>query len=179
MSKTIGRPKNPPRIKEMLKEIIPVGDIFEEDEEKIYHALVDLYLQDFDEEDLTTGDMDDIMGLATNRVLELRLLKDSKGSAAKQIDFSTAIEKIRKQTEKLKESLSSRRRDRINPNEFKGFSIVNLAIAFDEGKKMELTEKIKNLKAEEEIVLSKRKEYLGNRYDADVKQTEGTKEDGH
>lgn len=168
----IGRPKNPPKIKEMLKEIIPVADIFEEDEEKIYHSLVDLYLQDFDEEDLTTGDMDDIMGLATNRVLEIRLLKTSKGSPDKQIDISTAVEKIRKQTEKLKESLSSRRRDRINPNEFKGFSIVNLAVAFDEGKKMELTEKIKNLKVEEEIVLKKRKEYSGNRHDADIKQTE-------
>jgi hypothetical protein len=173
MSK-VGRPKNPPKIKEMLKEIIPVSDIFDEDEEKIYHSLVDVYLQDFDEEELTTGDMDDIMGLATNRVLELRLLKTSKGKPDKQIDISASIEKIRKQTEKIKENLSSRRRDRINPNEFKGFSIVNLAIAFDEAKKEELAIKIKNLKVEEEIVLNKKKEYTGNRYDADVRQPDST-----
>jgi hypothetical protein len=165
-----GRPKNPPKIKEMLKEVIPVGQIFDEEEEKIYHALVDLYLQDFDEEELTTGDMDDIMGLATNRVLELRLLKSSKGSADKHLDISAAIEKLRKQTEKIKESLSSRRRDRINPNEFKGFSIVNLAIAFDEGKKDELTQKLKGLKKEEEIVIKERGDYSGNRYDADTRQ---------
>jgi hypothetical protein len=175
----IGRPKNPPKIKEMLKEIIPVAEIFEEDEEKLYHALVDLYLQDFDEEDLTTGDMDDIMGLATNRVLELRLLKSSKGDINKQIDISTAIEKIRKQTEKLKESLSSRRRDRINPNEFKGFSIVNLAVAFDEGKKKVLSDRIKNLKMEEEIVLEGREKYDGNRSDADIKQIGDNKETEH
>lgn len=173
-----GRPKNPPKAKEMLKEVIPVNDLFDEDELKIYEALIDIYLKDFDEEDLTAGDMDDIMGLAMNRVFEIRLLKTSKGNASAQIDIATAIEKIRKESQKLKENLSSRRRDRINPNEFKGFSIVDLAVAFDNEKKLKLAEKTKGLLEEEKIILEKRADYFGNRYDVDgVKEGEIDEED--
>jgi len=163
-----GRPKNPPAYKEILKNIIPIKDIFDEDEEKIYNSLVDVYLKDFDEGDLTSSDMDDIFSLAMNRVLEIRLLKNSKGNVDKQVDVSAAIEKLRKQTEKIKENLSSRRRDRINPNEFKGFSIVDLAVAFDEDRKQTLMAKDEDLKAEERRILAQRKDYTGNRYDVDV-----------
>ena len=166
-----GRPKNPPKVKEMLKEVIPVAELFEEDELKIYESLVDIYLKDFDEDDLTAGDMDDIMSLAMNRVFEIRLLKTSKGDPNAQIDIATAIEKIRKESQKLKENLFSRRKDRINPNEFKGFSIVDLAVAFDNEKKLILAEKTKGLLEEEQRVLEKRGDYSGNRYDVD-----GTKE---
>ena len=173
-----GRPKNPPKVKEMLKEVIPVGELFEEDELRIYESLIDIYLKDFDEEDLTAGDMDDIMGLAMNRVFEIRLLKTSKGNANAQIDIATAIEKIRKESQKLKENLSSRRRDRINPNEFKGFSIVDLAVAFDNEKKLKLAEKTKGLLEEEKTALAKRADYVGNRYDVDgVKEGEIDEED--
>lgn len=171
-TKKLGRPKNPPSHKELLKDIIPLKDIFDEDEEKIYNALTDIYLKDFDKDDLTSSDMDDIMSLAMNKVLEIRLLKSSKGDTDKQIDVSAAIEKLKKQTEKIKENLSSRRRDRINPNEFKGFSIVDLAVAFDLEKKRKLADKIEMLRQEEKEVVEKRKEYTGNRYDADVDQKE-------
>lgn len=163
----VGRPKNPPSHKEILKKLIPINDIFADDEVEIYEALVDIYLQDFDEGDLTSSDMDDIMSMAMNRVLEVRLLKDSKGSIDKQLDISASIEKLRKQTDKLKENLSSRRRDRLDPNEFKGFSIVDLASAFDQERKKELEEKTNRLKEEEEKVLEKRKDYHGNRYDTE------------
>jgi len=169
----VGRPKNAPSYKDILKNIIPVKDIFAEDEEKIYESLVDVYLSDFDEGELTSGDMDDIMSMAMNRVLELRLLKSSKGSTDKQLDISSAIERLRKQTEKIKENLSTRRKDRINPNEFKGFSIVDLAVAFDEEKKKRLEDRVKTLSAEADALLEKRKEYSGNRYDVDVDSTEG------
>lgn len=162
-----GRPKNPPAHKEVLKSIIPIHDIFQEEEVKIYEALIDVYLQDFDEGDLTSSDMDDIMSMAMNRVLEIRLLKSSKEDAAKHLDVSAAIEKLRKQTEKLKENLSSRRRDRINPNEFKGFSIVDLAVAFDSDRKKILEEKAKALEVEESIVRKTRENYTGNRYDVE------------
>ena len=168
-----GRPKNPPKVREMLKEVIPVTDLFEEDELKIYESLIDIYLKDFDEDDLTAGDMDDIMGLAMNRVFEIRLLKTSKGNPNAQIDIATAIEKIRKESQKLKENLFSRRKDRINPNEFKGFSIVDLAVAFDNEKKIKLAEKAKGLLKEEDLAIERRKDYYGNRYDI-----EGTKEGG-
>lgn len=164
-----GRPKNPPKAKELLKEVIPIDDIFDPEEKKIYESLIDIYLKDFDTEDLTANDMDDVMSLSMNRVLEIRLLKTSKGDPNKQLDISGAIEKIRKQNEKIKENLSSRRKDRINPNEHKGFSIVDLAVSFEENKKKELKDKIKSQKIEEKEVLTQYNEFEGNRYDLDVK----------
>ena len=108
------------------------------------------------------------MDLAKNRVLEFRLLKTSRDDADRQVDISAALEKIRKENKVLKENLASRRKDRINPNEFKGFSIVDLAVAFDEEKKRKLESQIRKNKVEEASVLEKRKDYTGNRYDADI-----------
>ena len=167
-----GRPKNPPKPKKMLKEIMPVNLIFDPEELELYNNLVDVYLNDFDENDLTSADMDDVMGLAINKVLEMRLLKDSKGDSAKHIDVSNAMEKLRKQSEKMKENLSSRRRDRIDPNKYKGFSIVNLAVAFDNERKRKLMDKRNDLKVKEHESLEQRKGYVGNKYDSDVKDRE-------
>lgn len=164
-----GRPKAPPKAKELLKSIIPLEDIFEDDEIEIYRSLVDVYLADFDTDELSSGDMDDIYSLARNKVLELRLLKSSKGSADKQIDISTAIEKINKQSEKLKESLLTRRKDRVDPNQYKGFSIVDLAVAFDLDKRRALEKKAKKLKEEQKRVLESREGYVGNKLDRDAK----------
>lgn len=165
-----GRPKNPPTPKKLLKEVLPVIDIFTEDELSIYNDLVDVYMEDFDEGDLKSSDIDDILDLAKNRVLEFRLLKTSKDNVDKQLDASAAIEKLRKQNDKIKENLSSRRRDRIDPNKYKGFSIVDLAVAFDNERKQELTEKVRKLSKEEEEILKNRDGYGGNRHDLDVKE---------
>lgn len=179
MANKRGRPRNPPKAKAMLKEIIPVADIFDEDELPIYHALVDLYLKDFEDEDLTSSDMDDVMSLATNKVLEIRLLKSSKGDAAKHLDISAAIEKLRKQNDKIKDNLSSRRKDRIDPARVKGLSIVDLAVAFEDEKKQALQDRVAFLSGEEQEVLEDRKEYIGNRYDvdADTKDKKGGYDD--
>jgi len=163
-----GRPKKPPKPKKLIKEIIPIEEIFTEDEAAMYHDFVDVYLADFDKEELTSGDMDDIMDLAKNRVLEFRLLKTSRDDADRQVDISAALEKIRKENKVLKENLATRRKDRINPNEFKGFSIVDLAVAFDEEKKRKLEEQIRKNRVEELAVLETRKDYTGNRYDVDT-----------
>jgi hypothetical protein len=165
-----GRPKNPPTVKKMIKEIMPMQEIFDDEELGIYNNLVDVYLQDFDADDLSSGDMDDIMDLAKNRVLELRLLKSAKGNAEGVVDISNAIEKIRKQNDKIKEGLSVRRKDRIDPNEYKGFSIVNLAMAFDEEKKQTQMEVLRKKKIEQEKMIEQRKGYIGNREDIDVKE---------
>jgi len=163
-----GRKKNPPKPTKLIKEIIPIDEIFTEEEASLYHDLVSVYIADFDKDDLSSGDMDDIMDLAKNRVLEFRLLRTAKDNPDRQVDLSGAIEKIRKENKIFKENLSTRRKDRINPNEFKGFSIVDLAVAFDNNKKVELTEKaLKNKKKEREAE-DARKEYTGNRYDIDV-----------
>lgn len=161
-----GRPKNPPKIKDLLNDIIPINDIFNEDEIPIYEALIAIYINDFDEE-LTSSDMDDIMSLATNKILELRLLKDSKNNVTKQLDIATAVEKLRKQNKDFKTNLSSRRSDRINPNEFKGFSIADLALAYDQDKRKEMESRITKLKKGEKAIKEKASEHLGNRYDKD------------
>jgi len=164
-----GRPKNPPKAKEMLKQVIPIDDIFNKDEKEIYNSLVDIYLKDFDKDELTSSDMDDVMSLAMNRVLEIRLLKTGKGNPDKQIDASTAIEKLRKQNDKIKDNLLSRRKDRVNPNEYKGFSIVDLAVAFEKEKKKELMQRIRENRKEEDEVYREYSKFKGNRYDIDVK----------
>ena len=160
-----GRLKNPPKVKAMLKDILPLGEIFEDDELETYHNLVDIYLKDFDASTLTSGDMDDIMDLAKNRILEFRLLKNSKGNPNKQIDLTNAMEKISKNNRTLKENLSSRRKDRINSSDMKGFSIVDLAVAFDNDRKLELAEKAKKLKKEEKKALKARDGFVGNKND--------------
>ncbi len=162
-----GRLKNPPKVKEMLKSILPLSDIFENDELEMYHNLVDVYLKDFDSSTLTSGDMDDIMDLAKNRVLEFRLLKNSKGNPNKQIDLTNTMEKIHKNNKILKENLSSRRKDRINSSDMKGFSIVDLAVAFDKDRKLELMEKARKLKKEEKKILKEREGWVGNKNDVE------------
>lgn len=168
----MGRPKKLKPDK-LVKNIIPIEEIFNEQEASIYHDFVDVYLADFDKEDLTSGDMDDIMDLAKNRVLEFRLLKTSRDDVDRQVDISAALEKIRKENKVLKENLATRRKDRINPNEFKGFSIVDLAVAFDEQKKRKLQERIRKNRAEEEDILKSRGDYTGNRYDVETEINEG------
>ena len=165
-----GRPPNPPSPKKMLQEILPLDDIFTTDEIELYNKLVSVYLEDFDSEDLTSSDMDDILDLAKNRVLEFRLLKESKTSTDKQLDVAAAVEKLGKKNEKIKENLSSRRKDRINPNELKGFSIIDLVAAFTNEKKVKLKDKMTQLKSEELEMLEKRKSYLGNSDDNDLKE---------
>jgi len=164
-----GRPKNPPKFRELMEELIPAEAIFEEDEVKMYEGLISIYLKDFDEEHLTANDMDDLMGIALNKVLEMRLLKNSKGAKTdKLLDASASIEKIRKQTEKLKENLATRRKDRIDPKKFSGFSIVDLAVSYDMDKKRELVDKAtKFMKEEKEVGESEL--LIGNSNDPDVK----------
>jgi len=139
-----GRPKNPPKFKELMEELMYTTDIFEPEELEMFKGLSNIYLKDFDEEHLTANDMDDILTMAVNKVLEMRLLKASKGHTDMQIDTSVAIERLRKATEKLKENLATRRRDRIDPKKFGGFSIVDIAVAYDMEKKKKLMEKLKH-----------------------------------
>jgi len=172
-----GRPKNPPKFKELMEELMYTHEIFEPDELKMFKGLSDIYLKDFDEEHLTANDMDDILGIAMNKVLELRLLKASRGKTDMQIDTSAAIERLRKQTEKLKENLATRRKDRIDPKKFGGFSIVDIAVAFDMDRKRDLMDKSFEFK-KEEVEALKSELLIGNREDEDaeiVKTEEGEK----
>lgn len=165
----VGRPKNPPKVRELLTKILPTEDIFDEEEIVVYKQLVEVYMADFDKEDLYSSDLDDIIDLSKNRILEFRLLKMAKEKPDIVMDISASLEKLRKENQKIKESLSSRRKDRYNPNEFKGFSIVDLAVAFDDQKKLELDERLKKSAIKEKEIMEKRRDYYGNRYDSDVR----------
>jgi len=167
-----GRPKKIPSLKELLSRYIPTSEIFTPDENMMYEGLVGVYLADFDEDQLTANDMDDILSIAMNRVLEIRLLKASRDDSNKQMDSSSAIEKLRRQTDKLKESLASRRRDRIDPKKYAGLSIVDLAVAFDSDRKRQLMNKSVELRDEEEEIKNS-KLLIGNRYDSDAKVVVG------
>ena len=159
-----GKPKKP-QIKKLIKDILPKDSIFDEDEARMYEDLIDAYLSDFDKDELISSDMDDIMSLAMNKVLAFRLLKESKGDIEVQLDVAATVEKLNKANDKLKESLSTRRRDRINPNELKGFSIVDLAVAYDQDTQIAHNEKMAKLRKEEQAMVDSRKDYEGNRYD--------------
>jgi hypothetical protein len=162
-----GRPSKLPNLKDLLAKSIPTSEIFNEDEKKMYDSLINIYLQDFDEDQLTANDMDDIMLIAMNRVLEFRLLKLGKDSGISQLDSSAAIERLRKQTDKLKESLATRRRDRIDPKKFSGFSIVDLAAAFDSEHRNKLLKRDEEMEEEEDGVVQAG-DSVGNRLDEDV-----------
>lgn len=161
-----------PRIKKLIRDLLPKENIFSEDEGRMYDDYVDAYLADFDEDELISSDMDDIMNLAMNKILSYRLLQESRSDVDRQIDVAATLEKIDKRNEKLKESLSTRRRDRIDPNELKGFSIVDLAVAYDQDVKRKQLERIEKLREEEKAMLEKRAEYVGNRYDAEKSSDE-------
>ena len=162
-----GRPKKPPKFKELLNKYIPTAEIFTEEEVIMFEGLVGIYLKDFDESQLTANDIDDIFSIAMNRVLEIRLLKASRGDPNMQIDASAAIEKLRKQTEKLKENLAARRRDRIDPKKYSGFSIVDLAVSYDMDKKKENMDRALKMRKDESEAL-KSKLLVGNRDDTDA-----------
>lgn len=162
-----GRPKNPPKFKDLLNDILPATEIFDEKELEMFNGLVGLYLNDFDESQLSANDMDDIVSISMNRVLEIRLLKTTKGNTDAQMDASIAIERIRKQTEKLKENLVTRRRDRIDPKKYAGLSIVDIAVAFDEERKKTMYDRTQE-QLEEEDELRKSPLLVGNREDQDA-----------
>ena len=92
--------------------------------------------------------MEDIISLAINGVLENRLLSVSSKEIEQHLSVSEAVNKLRKHSAKLKENLSSRRQDRIDPRNKQNFSIVDLVVAYDDKKKLEFEERISNLEKE-------------------------------
>ena len=72
--------ENPPEsgLLEKILKTIPLETIFEDEEAKVFKDLLRIYLKDFEEEELSALDIDDILSLAMNRVQEVRLLQYSK-----------------------------------------------------------------------------------------------------
>ncbi len=116
------------------------------EEEESFLCNVKQFVEDFPKGELSFSDLDDIANLALNRVLELRILTLAKKSPKMILDAAQTIERFRKNSDKLKMNLASRRMDRVDTKNKQSFSIIDLAIAFDEKKKQELEEKEVELK---------------------------------
>lgn len=165
--KSVGRPKKGPGPKDIIRDHIPVTEIFNEDELDIYNKLVDIYLKDLDDDDFSANDMDDVINLAINRVMEFRLLKESKDNVGNHLNASSAIERLRKHSNTIKENLSFRRKDRIDPNKYKGFTMADLVATYDEEKSKQFYERDEEFKKKEAEIVEKRKNFSGNKDDKD------------
>ena len=146
---------------------IPLESIFEDEEAGVFKDLLETYLKDFEEEELSALDIDDIISLAMNRVQEVRLLQYSKESPSKMIDASQSIERLRKNTEKLKDSLAARRKDRVKNFGRDGLSVVDLIVMYEKNRKEMMEEKTSALLREEELFLEQRTD-SGNKDDPDA-----------
>jgi hypothetical protein len=150
-----------------ILETIPLDSIFEDQEVDVFKDLLETYLKDFEEEELSALDIDDIISLAMNRVQEVRLLQYGKETPSKMIDASQSIERLRKNTEKLKDSLAARRKDRVKNFGRDGMSVVDLVVMYEKNRKEMMEEKTSALLREEEAFINQRVD-SGNRADPDA-----------
>ena len=119
---------SPILLTEALDKVYPIYHTFDKDEKTLFMNIVTTYLKDFAKEELSYTDLDDVFSLGTNKVLEYRLFRDSEGNSK---SFQ-ALEKIKKQNEILKESLATRRKDRLKDAHKSGITILDIAAQFDE-----------------------------------------------
>ena len=141
---------------ELIAGVFPTYQTLDKKERVIFNNISATYLKDFENEELSYSDMDDVFSLAMNKILELRLLKVNKTKPKALNDLFIPLEKLKKQSEKLKEALSNTRKDRKKQTLKTGVSILDLAAAFDEDRKEKLERK-------EKEILKKETEFLKNR----------------
>lgn len=146
-------------LSELIDAVFPTYQTLNKKEMVVFNNISAAYLKDFENEELSYSDMDDVFSLAMNKILELRLLKLNKKRPKALSDLFVPLEKIKKQSDKLKESLSNTRKDRKKRALKTGVSILDLAATFDE-------EMEKKLKDKEEKLLKDEKEFLKNRADS-------------
>jgi hypothetical protein len=116
------------RLVEALNKVYPVYATFNEDEITLFLNVIITYLKDFSNEELSYTDLDDIFALGSNKIMEFRLFKESKGGTK----IITQLERIKKQNELLKESLVTRRKDRLKDASKVGITILDIAAQYDE-----------------------------------------------
>ncbi len=145
---------------DMLLGLLPANTILaSRAEQTTYWSNINLFLKDFDADELTASDIDDVLTLALNRVLEIRLLSlvREKNNPKLLVDVSNTIDKWKRQNEKIKSGLASRRVDRVDVINKTSFSIVDLAASIDEEKMMKFEERSKLLHRQEEAYLLEKK----------------------
>lgn len=155
-------------LSELIGGVFPTYQTLNKREMVVFNNISATYLKDFESEELSYSDMDDVFSLALNKILELRLLKMNKKKPKALADLFIPLEKLKKQSDKLKEALSNTRKDRKKQTLKTGVSILDLAASFDDERKKRLEEK-------EKEILRREKEFLknrtlgGNREDMDAK----------
>lgn len=148
---------------EALDKVYPIYHTFDKEEKTLFMNIVSTYLKDFAKEELSYTDLDDVFSLGSNKVFEYRLYRDSGGDAKILI----SLEKIKKQNEVLKESLATRRKDRLKDAYKAGISILDIAADFDT-KRMEQKAKYerKQLRMGKKVI--KEDSFEGNKKDLDA-----------
>ena len=103
-------------------------------------------------------------------VIKLRayILKKAKKRPSMLSEMFVSLEKLKKQNDKLKESLANTRKERKKHTLKQGISILDLAAAFDEERKEEVERKEKELIKKEKEFLEHRT-FKGNEEDIDAK----------
>lgn len=127
------------------------------EEEEFLYRMINSLLFDFDIEELSVSDMDDIINLALNRVMIDRLYEDSKREPTKILDIAASVERFKKESKVLKQNLASRRSDRIDPKGKQNFSITDLVYAYDDDKRREFEERVEKLDKEKRKYKDKKK----------------------
>lgn len=131
---------------DLLDKMMPAKDVLSNRKEQVlYYNYINLILKDFPVNELTSSDMDDIITLALNRIIEIRLLAIGAKNPVRVLEAAPTIDKFRKHSEKIKEGLASRRSDRIDPKNKPSFSIVDLAARVDEHTKELYDQRIKEM----------------------------------
>jgi len=153
---------------DLIGMVFPTYQTLTKKEQITFNNISAAYLKDFENEELSYSDMDDVFSLALNKILELRLLKIAKKKPNLLSDTFISLEKLKKQNDKLKESLATTRKERKKHVLKSGVSILDLAASFDEERKEKLEKKEKELlKKEKEFI--KNRVFKGNEDDVDAK----------
>ncbi len=155
-------------LSELIDKVFPTYQTLDKKERVIFNNISATYLKDFRDEELAYSDMDDVFSLALNRILELRLLKANKTKPSAVSNLFIPLEKLKKQNDRLKESLATTRKERKKHTLKSGVSIIDLAANFDDDRKAELDKKEKQLLEKEEKFMENRPSH-GNRGDLDAK----------
>ena len=145
-----------------IDKLMPALDVLaNRKEQEVYYNYINLILSDFEVEELTSSDIDDIITLALNRVIEYRLLKGGAKNPMLILEAAPTIEKFRKFSEKIKSSLASRRVDRIDVRNRPAFSIVDLATSLDDAEKADYELRIKDMERKAEAYIAPKRDDEG------------------
>lgn len=150
------------RMSEAINSIYPVFRTFDIDERVLFLNIVNSYLKDFDKDNLSFTDLDDLFSLASNKVFEYRLLQEDSDPS-----IFTRIEKLKKQSEIIKESLAARRKDRLKDISKTGITILDIAAEYDAAKAKAKADREKKQLAKAMKMVND-DSYSGNRNDMDA-----------